>query len=87
VQWQVALDLEMPVTTLSTRENQEAVPRGIVVKRLADVYGVPPSYFCVAPSAEMKATDGANAWLQQLRAGMQRKMRLRPLPLTIFLTT
>jgi transcriptional regulator with XRE-family HTH domain len=66
-QQQVASDLAMPVTTLSTLENQETVPRGAVLKRLADFYGVPLSYFYIAPSAEMKATDGAKAWLQQLR--------------------
>jgi transcriptional regulator with XRE-family HTH domain len=66
-QKEVALELGMPVTTLSTLENQETVPRGAVLKRLADFYGVPLSYFYIAPSAEMKATDGAKAWLQQLK--------------------
>src|SRR5579871_4744083 len=58
-QKEVASLLEMPVTTLSTLENQEAVPRGSVLKRLADFYGVPLNYFYAAPSAEMKATDTA----------------------------
>jgi transcriptional regulator with XRE-family HTH domain len=57
----------MPVTTLSTLENQEAVPRGTVLKRLADFYGVPLSYFYAAPSTEMRATDAAKAWLQHLK--------------------
>lgn len=66
-QKEVASLLEMPVTTLSTLENQEAVPRGAVLKRLADFYGVPLNYFYAAPSAEMKATDTAKAWLHQLK--------------------
>lgn len=66
-QKEVALGLGMPVTTLSTLENQESVPRGSVLKKLADFYGVPLSYFYAAPSAEMKATDTAKAWLQRLK--------------------
>jgi transcriptional regulator with XRE-family HTH domain len=66
-QKEVASGLGMPVTTLSTLENQEAVPRGTVLKRLADFYNVPLSYFYAAPSTEMKATDAAKAWLQHLK--------------------
>ncbi len=66
-QKEVALALGMPVTTLSTLENQEAIPRGSVLKKLADFYGVPLSYFYAAPSTEMKATDTAKAWLHQLK--------------------
>ncbi len=66
-QKEVASGLGMPVTTLSTLENQETVPRGSVLKRLADYYGVPLSYFYSAPSAEIKATDAAKAWLQQVK--------------------
>jgi transcriptional regulator with XRE-family HTH domain len=66
-QKEVASELGMPVTTLSTLENQETIPRGAVLKRLADFYSVSLSYFYIAPSAEMKASDGAKAWLQQLK--------------------
>jgi transcriptional regulator with XRE-family HTH domain len=66
-QKEVALGLGMPVTTLSTLENQETVPRGSVLKKMADFYGVPLNYFYAAPSAEMKATDTAKAWLHQLK--------------------
>lgn len=66
-QKEIASSLGMPVTTLSTLENQETVPRGAVLKRLADFYGVPLSYFYSAPSAEMKATDAAKAWFQKLK--------------------
>lgn len=66
-QKEVASLLRMPVTTLSTLENQEAVPRGTVLKKLADFYGVPLNYFYTAPSAEMKATDTAKAWLHHLK--------------------
>jgi transcriptional regulator with XRE-family HTH domain len=66
-QKEVASGLGMPVTTLSTLENQEAVPRGTVLKRLADFYNVPLSYFYTATSTQMKATDAAKAWLQRLK--------------------
>lgn len=66
-QKEVAFELGMPVTTLSSLENQDTVPRGAVLKRLADYYGMPLSYFYSAPSAEMKSTDAAKAWLRQLK--------------------
>lgn len=68
-QKEVAADLQMPVTTLSTLENQESVPRGPVLKRFADYYGVPLSYFYTSSSSEMKPTAGASAWLRTLRQG------------------
>ena len=36
-QKQVAADLQMPITTLSTLENQQAVPRGVMLKRFGDL--------------------------------------------------
>ncbi len=62
-QKEVASDLEMPQTTLSTLENQEAVPRGEVVERLAKFYNVPVAYFY--PSRP--ATHAARAWLKSLK--------------------
>jgi transcriptional regulator with XRE-family HTH domain len=66
-QKQIASELDMPVTTLSTLERQTSVPRGAVLKRLADYFGVPVSYFYGETSFEMKSSDGAKAWLQALR--------------------
>jgi transcriptional regulator with XRE-family HTH domain len=63
----VAGELEMPVTTLSTLENQQTVPRGPVLKKLADYYGVAVSYFYSSSATEMKPTGAASAWLQTVR--------------------
>jgi transcriptional regulator with XRE-family HTH domain len=63
----VAGELQMPVTTLSTLENQQTVPRGPVLKKLADYYGVAVSYFYSSSATEMKATGAASAWLQTVR--------------------
>jgi transcriptional regulator with XRE-family HTH domain len=57
----------MPVTTYSTLENQESIPRGQVLKRLADLFTVPMSYFYDAPSPGLRSTESARGWLQQLR--------------------
>jgi transcriptional regulator with XRE-family HTH domain len=57
----------MPVTTLSSLENQESVPRGPVLKRLADYYGVEITYFYSAPTSEMSSTSTAREWLLSLR--------------------
>lgn len=67
-QKQVANDLQMPITTLSTLENQENLPRGPVLKKLADYYGVPLTYFYSSSTSEMKPTDAAKAWLQHVRS-------------------
>ena len=64
-QKEVAGDLAMPQTTLSTLENQEAVPRGEVVERLAMFYNVPVAYFY--PSSPAKVTQAANALLKSLK--------------------
>jgi len=63
----VAGDLGMPVTTLSTLENQDSVPRGPVLKKLADYFGVPLTYFYTAPTSEMRPSDAAKDWLLSLR--------------------
>lgn len=68
-QKEVASDLEMPVTTLSTLENQNQVPRGAVLKRLADYYGVPLTYFYRSTTAKMVPTDSARQWLDAVRHG------------------
>jgi transcriptional regulator with XRE-family HTH domain len=63
----VATELEMPVTTLSTLENQQAVPRGHVLKKLAAYFGVSVSYFYSSSASEMRPTSAASAWLQTVR--------------------
>jgi len=63
----VASELQMPITTLSTLENQQTVPRGPVLKKLADYYGVAASYFYSSSATEMKPTGAASAWLQTVR--------------------
>jgi transcriptional regulator with XRE-family HTH domain len=68
-QREVATDLQMPVTTLSTLENQESIPRGPVLKKFADYYGVPLAYFYTSSTCEIKPTSAASAWLRTLRQG------------------
>jgi transcriptional regulator with XRE-family HTH domain len=63
-QREVAVELDMPVTTLSTLENQEVVPRGAVLKKFADYYGVPLTYFYPPATSEPRATDSAREWLK-----------------------
>jgi transcriptional regulator with XRE-family HTH domain len=57
----------MPVTTLSSLENQSTIPRGEMLKRLADYYKVTVNYFFDMSGAEPGVTDVARAWLQRLR--------------------
>lgn len=63
----VALELNLPVTTLSTLENQKQVPRGAVLKQLCTYYGVPPAYFYAEPSTQARKTDAAMRWLQMVK--------------------
>lgn len=62
-QKEVSRELKIPQTTLSTLENQDSLPRGVVLERLADYYGVPPSYFFEAAS---ETTETAKNWLESL---------------------
>lgn len=66
-QREVAIELEMPVTTLSTLENQEGVPRGPVLKKLSEYYGVPPTYFYSGSALRMKPSESARDWLALVR--------------------
>jgi transcriptional regulator with XRE-family HTH domain len=63
----VAADLGIPITTLSTLENQETIPRGEVLQKLAECYKVPISYFYKTTSTGIEASDAAHAWVRQLR--------------------
>ena len=64
----VAADLGMPVTTLSTLENQESVPRGPVLKKLANYYGISLGYFYQQTGTEMRPSNSAKEWLDFLKA-------------------
>jgi len=63
----VAAELNMPVTTLSTLENQPAAPRGYVLRKLAAYYGVSETYFYSSPATEMKPSRAASVWLRTVR--------------------
>jgi putative transcriptional regulator len=72
-QKEVATELALPVTTFSSLENQETVPRGEVVQKLAEYFKIPISYFYKSGSPEVKASDAALAWVQQLPNATQTK--------------
>ena len=63
-QREVAAELEIPTTTLSSLEQQDTIPRGAMLQRLCDYFDVSVDYFF--PS-EQKATSNARQWLQDLR--------------------
>jgi len=70
----VASELGLPVTTLSSLENQDSVPRGDVLQKLIDFYKVPVSYFYKTGHAQVKASDAAKAWvLEELPASTATK--------------
>ena len=62
----VAEALEMPQTTLSSLEKQGSIPRGDVLKKLANYFKVPVEYFYEEP--ERGKSEAALAWLDQLKA-------------------
>jgi transcriptional regulator with XRE-family HTH domain len=64
-QKEVAESIGIPATTLSSLEQQETVPRGPMLHRLANHFGVPPEYF-FPPKREV--TAGARDWLRELRS-------------------
>jgi transcriptional regulator with XRE-family HTH domain len=66
-QREVANELGMPVTTLSTLENQDGVPRGPVLRKLGEYYGVPPTYFYPGGPTVMKPSESAREWLALVR--------------------
>ncbi len=66
-QRQIASELDMPVTTLSSLENQKTIPRGEVLEKLADYFKVPMSYFFKDLTTEPTGTDAAHAWLRHIR--------------------
>ncbi len=64
-QKEVARALGMPQTTLSTLENQAAVPRGEVLQRLADFFGTGVDYFF--PTGSIRPSSAARAYLRAIR--------------------
>jgi transcriptional regulator with XRE-family HTH domain len=72
-QKEVATGLGLPVTTLSSLENQDSIPRGEVLQKFAEYYKVPINYFYKSGSAEVKASDAAVAWIQRLPASTETK--------------
>ncbi len=65
----VAEALEIPQTTLSSLEKQKSIPRGNILKRLADFFGVAIEYFYDAP--EPQPSKPASAWLEHLRGDLK----------------
>lgn len=61
----VAEALEIPQTTLSSLEKQETIPRGDLLKKLADFYGIAVEYFYDTP--EPQTSKPAREWLEHLR--------------------
>lgn len=66
-QKEIAAHLGIPTTTLSTLENQDTIPRGEVLRKLAECYKVPIGYFYETVSPKVRSSDAAHAWLQSLR--------------------
>src|SRR5690348_13160216 len=66
-QKEIAGELGMPVTTLSTLENQNDLPRGPVLKQLCEFYSVPASYFYGEASVKTRNIEPARAWLRSVR--------------------
>jgi transcriptional regulator with XRE-family HTH domain len=63
-QKEVAEAIGIPTTTLSSLEQQETVPRGPMLQRLADHFGIAREYFYPPGS---RTTEGAREWLRQIR--------------------
>lgn len=66
-QKEVASLLGMPQTTLSTLENSENVPRGEVLKTLAEHFHIPVAYFYPQEPPSVVATEKAKALLDSIR--------------------
>lgn len=65
----VAKALDIPQTTLSSLEKQKSIPRGDVLKKLADFFGVAIDYFYDVP--EPQSSKPAKAWLEHLRSDLK----------------
>jgi transcriptional regulator with XRE-family HTH domain len=65
----VAEALDIPQTTLSSLEKQQTIPRGELLAKLAEFFGVPIDYFYDAPQPE--STKSAKEWLDSLRGDLK----------------
>jgi transcriptional regulator with XRE-family HTH domain len=65
----VAEALEIPQTTLSSLEKQQTIPRGEILTKLADFFGIPIDYFYEVPEPE--STESAKEWLNHLRGDLK----------------
>ncbi len=65
----VAEALNIPQTTLSSLEKNQTIPRGEILTKLADFFGVPIDYFYDVPQPE--STDLAKAWLEHVRSDLK----------------
>jgi transcriptional regulator with XRE-family HTH domain len=68
-QKEVAEALDIPQTTLSGLEKQSSIPRGDILKKLADYFGVAIEYFYDAP--EFQPSRSAKAWLEHLQTNFK----------------
>lgn len=66
-QKEVAHGMDIPQTTLSTLENQGSVPRGEVLARLAEYFGVPITYFYRSNIEPLRSTERAKLFLESIR--------------------
>lgn len=64
-QKEVAAGIGVPTTTYASLEQQETVPRGPVLQRVCDYFGVVPDYFF--PPVK-KETSPAREWLREQRS-------------------
>jgi transcriptional regulator with XRE-family HTH domain len=66
-QREIAEALKMPPTTLSSLEAQESIPRGEMLRKLADFFRVPVTYFYAESHPSLKPTDAGRQYLKRLR--------------------
>lgn len=60
-QKEIAGALKIPVTTYSSLEQQATAPRGPLLQRLAEFFGVTSQYFY--PPSRSRASESAREWL------------------------
>lgn len=65
----IAEALGMPQTTLSSLEKQQSIPRGDLLKKLADFFGVPVTYFYTASTPT--SSEAGKAWLEHLKSSIK----------------
>src|SRR6202035_1924107 len=73
-QREIAAELGMPTTTYSSLERQEEIPRGEVLRKLADHFNVSTSYFY--PSKPARSSELAKMWLGTRQRPLDAKTKL-----------